>query len=212
MDKCDAISFENCILKDACSELKKDIRKLEHENKTLKSEKTETDMKNLVLHEDLNKFKETFSLKEEAFPTDHTKLENESLKLKQKVESLLVENRKLLENLKQVESDLVANRRWNRASQVLNWLNMHHNQGRKGLGFVTKRTVYPVNRKCVGLPENIMCFYYGKTERYRYACPSRRYAMNKNLVYVKQVWVRKNKLSVSKGMGSKWLWIPKTKL
>jgi len=67
-------------------------------------------MTNLVLHEDLNKFKETLSLKEEAFATDLTKLENESLELKQKVESLLVENRKLLEKLKQVESDLAANR------------------------------------------------------------------------------------------------------
>ena len=47
---------------------------------------------------------------------DAAKLENQSLELKQKVESLLVENRKLLENLKQVESDLAANRRWNRAS------------------------------------------------------------------------------------------------
>jgi len=38
-------------------------------------------------------------------------LKNESLELKQKVESLLVENKKLLENLKQVQSDLGANRR-----------------------------------------------------------------------------------------------------
>jgi len=47
-------------------------------------------------------------------------LENESLQLNKKVESLLVENKKLLENLKQVELDLAANRRWNRASQALN--------------------------------------------------------------------------------------------
>ena len=36
-------------------------------------------MTNLVLHEDLKKFKETLSLKEEVFATDLTKLENESL-------------------------------------------------------------------------------------------------------------------------------------
>jgi len=63
------------------------------------------------LHEDLKKLKETLSLKEEVFATELTKMENESLKLKQKVESLLVENKKLLQNLKQVESDLAANRR-----------------------------------------------------------------------------------------------------
>ena len=53
-------------------------------------------MTNLVLYEDLKKFKETLSLKEEAFATDPTKLENESLELKQKVESLLVENNNCL--------------------------------------------------------------------------------------------------------------------
>ena len=67
-------------------------------------------------------------MKEEAFAADLTKIENESFELKQKVESLLDENRKLLEKLKQVESNLTANRRWNRFSQALNWLNTHCNQ------------------------------------------------------------------------------------
>jgi len=82
MDECDAINFENYMLKDACSELKRDIRELEHENKIPKSEKIKTDMTNHVLHENLKKVKETLSLKEEAFATDLTKLENESLELK----------------------------------------------------------------------------------------------------------------------------------
>jgi len=111
MDEYDSVNTENCMLKDGCSELRRDIRELEHENKILKSEKIETEMTNLALHEDLNKFKETLSLKEEAFATDLTKLENESLELKQKVESLLVENRNLVEKLKQVETDLTANKR-----------------------------------------------------------------------------------------------------
>jgi len=97
MDEYDAINSENCMLKDACSELKRDIRELEHENKILKSEKIKIDMENIVLHEDLNKLKETLSMKEEVFVTDLTKLENESLELKQKVKSLLIENSKLLE-------------------------------------------------------------------------------------------------------------------
>ena len=123
-------------------------------------------MKNIVLYDDLNKFKETLSMKEEAFATDLTKLENESLELKQKVESLLIENSKLVEKLKQAESDLAVNRRWNRSSQALNWLNTHCNQDKKGLRFVTKHTVYPVNRKYVGLPKNIICFHCGKTGHY----------------------------------------------
>ena len=36
MDECDAINAENCMLKDVCSNLKKDVRKLEHEMKSLK--------------------------------------------------------------------------------------------------------------------------------------------------------------------------------
>jgi len=75
--------------------------------KSLKVKKIETNVTNLVLHQDLKKFKGTLSLKEEAFATDLIKLENESLELKQKVESLLVENKKLLEKLKQVESALL---------------------------------------------------------------------------------------------------------
>ena len=73
-------------------------------------------------------------MKEEAFVTNLTKLESESLELKQKVESLLVENNKLLEKLKQVELDLAANKRCNCSSQGLTWLNTHHNQYKKGLG------------------------------------------------------------------------------
>ena len=57
-------------------------------------------MKHLVLHDDLNKFKEILSLKEEAFATNLAKLENESLELKQKVEYILDENKKLLDKLK----------------------------------------------------------------------------------------------------------------
>ena len=78
MDECDALYSENCELKDACAELKRDIRELEHENKILKNQKIELDMKNLVLHEDLERIKETFRLKEETLVTNFTKLEKVS--------------------------------------------------------------------------------------------------------------------------------------
>ena len=70
------------MLKDVCSDLKKDIRKLEHANEVLKSEKHEVDKKNFVLEEDLDKLKETLSMKEEVFDTNLSKLENESFELK----------------------------------------------------------------------------------------------------------------------------------
>ena len=98
MDEYDSINSENCMLKDTCSELKRDIRELEHENKILKSEKIDVDKKALLLHKDLNKLKDTLSMKEEAFAIGVTKLESESLELKQKVESLLVETANCLKN------------------------------------------------------------------------------------------------------------------
>jgi len=36
MDQCDAINAENCMLKDVCSDLKKDVWKLEHANEIFK--------------------------------------------------------------------------------------------------------------------------------------------------------------------------------
>jgi len=90
MDECDALHSENCELKDACDELKRDIRELKHENKILKDEKIELDMKNLILHEDLERAKETFRLEEETFVADLTKLEKESLELKQKLNLYLL--------------------------------------------------------------------------------------------------------------------------
>ena len=63
MDEYDSVNIENCMLKDVCSDLKKDIRKLEHANETLKSEKFEVDEKALILCEDLDKLKETLSIK-----------------------------------------------------------------------------------------------------------------------------------------------------
>jgi len=57
------------------------------------------------------KVKEIIKLKEECFVTNFTKLEKESLDLKQKIESLLVENQNLHEKLKQVEQEQAANKR-----------------------------------------------------------------------------------------------------
>jgi len=77
---------------------------------------------------------------------------------------------------------------------------------------VKKKTVHPVKRKYVGLSENILCFHCGKTGHHRYSCPSRKYAIERSLVYVKQVWVRKDELHMFKGMGPNWIWVPKTNL
>jgi len=87
-------------VKDICSDLKRDIRKIEHANEILKSERHEVDEKTIVLNVELDKLKETLSMREEVFNTNLSKLENESLKLKQKIKSLVDENSKMLEKLK----------------------------------------------------------------------------------------------------------------
>jgi len=63
IDECDALHTKNCNLRGECDELKGDINELEHESKILKDEKIELDMNNLVLHEDLERLKETLRLK-----------------------------------------------------------------------------------------------------------------------------------------------------
>ena len=73
------------MLKDVCSGLKKDIQKLEHANEVLNSEKHKVDKKTLILCEDLDKLKETLSMREEVFNSNLSKLESESLQLKQKI-------------------------------------------------------------------------------------------------------------------------------
>jgi len=128
-------------VKDVCSDLKKDVRKLEHANEILKCEKLQVDEKTLGLCEDPDKFNETLNMREEVFNSNLLKLKSESLQLKQKIESLICENHQLLERLKKVESDLTANMRWNSSSKAFKWLNTHHNRNKKGLGFMVKRTV-----------------------------------------------------------------------
>ena len=119
---------------DICSELKRDVRDLELENETLKFEKLEVDKETPALHENINVLKETLLMKEETCSNNLTELEKESLDLKGKVESLLEENKNLLEKLKQMESDLATNKLWNGSSRALEWLNTHHSRNRRGLG------------------------------------------------------------------------------
>ena len=77
-------------------------------------------------------------------------LKSESLDLKLRLEYLVSENNQLCEKANKAEFDLAQNRRWNSSSQVLNWLYTHHSRNKKGLGFVNRRVIKPVNKKYVG--------------------------------------------------------------
>ena len=143
LDDCEEVNAENCMLKDICSELKRDVRLLEKNkqeleciNEILISEKLETKDKTLALRKELDKLKDFMNKREKEFNFELSKLESESLDLTRRLESLVSENNQLLEKVHKVESDLVQNRRCNRFSEALNWLNTHHNRNRMGLGFV----------------------------------------------------------------------------
>jgi len=124
---------------------------------------------------------------------------------------LVSENNQLLEKAHKAESDLARNRHWNSSSEALDWLNTHHNRNRKGLGWVNRCVTRPVNKKYVGLQENIICFHSEKTGHYRYACPLRKRTVERYSLYIKQIWIRKDELtSMSKKMGPNWIWVPKT--
>ena len=57
MDECDPINVENCMSKDVCSELKKDVRMLEQANEILKCERLKVDEKTIDLCGDLDMLK-----------------------------------------------------------------------------------------------------------------------------------------------------------
>ena len=80
--------------------LKRDVRKLEHENEILKSERLKVDEETLVLYEDLDKLKETLSVREKVFNTSLSKLKSESLQLKRRIESFVCENSQLFKKPK----------------------------------------------------------------------------------------------------------------
>jgi len=65
IDEYESVNTENYLLKDVCSDLKKDVRKLEHANEILKCEKLQVDEKNRGLYEDLDKLSETLNMREE---------------------------------------------------------------------------------------------------------------------------------------------------
>jgi len=87
-----------------CYELKKDVRmlksdkqELEHANEILTCEKLKVDEKTLALCEDLEMLKKTMNMRDKVFNTNFTRLESESLQLKQRLESLVSENDRLRE-------------------------------------------------------------------------------------------------------------------
>ena len=132
-----------------------------------KCEKLKVDEKTLTLCKDLDALKDLMNTREKVFDTDLSSLESEFLDLKLRLESLVSENNQLREKAHKAESDLAQNRHWNDSSKALNWLNTHHSWNKKGLGFANRRVIKPVNKKYVGLQENIIYFRCEKTGHYR---------------------------------------------
>ena len=83
--------------------------------------------------------------REKVFNADLSRLESESLGLKLRLESLVSENNQLPKRPIRPNLILLS------SSEALNWLNTHHSRNKKGLGFVNRHVIKPVNKKYVGL-------------------------------------------------------------
>ena len=147
------------MFKSTCSDLEKDVKRLErkrqeleHMNEALMYEKLKINAKALVLRKELDILKDLSDKKEEELNTKIRELESESSKLKHNLESQMNDNKQLREQVQRGETDFTENRRWNNSSEALNWLNIHHNRNKKGLGFVNRHVTKPVDKKYIGLP------------------------------------------------------------
>jgi len=106
MEECEIVNSENCMLKNTCSGIEKDVKILErkkqelgHMNQVLTCEKLKIDKKVLVLCNELDTLKNLMNKRAEVFNTDLSKLEEESRELKLKIELLVRENNQLLEKV-----------------------------------------------------------------------------------------------------------------
>ena len=134
MEECEALTSENFMLKSTYSDLEKDVKRLErkrqeleHMNEALIYEKLEINEKALALSKELDILKDLSDKKEEELNTKIRELESESSKIRHNLESQINDNKEHREQVQRAETDLAENKRWNSSSEVLNWLNTHHN-------------------------------------------------------------------------------------
>ena len=102
MEECEALTSENYMLKSTCSDLEKDVKRLErkrqeleHMNEALMYEKLEINEKALALSKELDILKDLSDKKEEELNTKIRELESESSKLKHNLESQMNDNKQL---------------------------------------------------------------------------------------------------------------------
>ena len=148
------------------------------------------------------------SIKESEYLAKIEEVRKESHDMHVRLEKILEENNQLREKLKEVETKLPANRRWNSSSEALTWLNTDHSRNKQGLGSVRTHVSRPVSKKYVGLQGDVICFHCGKTGHFRSACPIRTVAIERNFSYVKKNG--KDEIFHEKKKGPKWIWVPKT--
>jgi len=126
MEECEIVNSENCMLKNTCSGLEKDAKRLErkkqelgHMNEVLTCEKLKIDKKVLVLCNELDTLKDLMNKREEVFNTNLSRPESESLNLKLNLESQMSENKQLLEKMEKAKTDLTENKHWKSSSEAL---------------------------------------------------------------------------------------------
>jgi len=160
-------------------------------------------------------------------------------KEKQKAEIVMSQNKKLTQKISEIKENVDQNRLKEQSPKVFPWV--HNKNLKKGLGFKDRKVVKPVDKKYVGMAENIICFYCGKTGHIRFSCSMRKNEITRNNSYVDSqrnnksrnsltdcsqnckklrndsctCIVKKNKRHIEyfgKKKEPKWIWVPKTNL
>jgi len=149
-------------------------------------------------------------LKESKIKVDKSKMTVN--KEKQKNDYLVRQNKRLQEKITKLEQRKCENNLREQFPKVFPWLKSP--KTRNGLGYGKKEKVKFVDKKYVGMPENIICFHCGHTGHVRYNCPIRRNSDLRNSSYACSMTcsgtASDTRLAHEKGREPKWIWVPKT--
>jgi len=138
------------------------------------------------------------------------KLKSLLSKEKQKNERLVNQNDQLKAKLTKLEKRISENNLREQFPKVFPWIK----NPKKGLGYGRKKKMKYVDKKYVGMPENIICFHCGHTGHVRYTCPIRRGFDERNRSYAcsrpRSLTAYDSLLAHGKKKEPKWIWVPKT--
>ncbi|GAB2300154.1 hypothetical protein Dimus_038605 [Dionaea muscipula] len=208
----------------ACAEndeLATALTDLKHETKHLTDCKLELEKKNVVLEEtgsqgvsclraEIEILNEKIASLEKSKDVDSScinSLKSECDETKHELNVRIQQNEKLQKELNEVKKCSTLS---NINSKMHAWLYGTQCKKRTGLGFKEKSKTWNPKGKYVGLPEYKTCMFCGNGGHETSECLKRSMALERNLCYVRQIWVRKDSFYASHKKGPKQVWVPKS--